>query len=76
MKKKLKLNLKTANQVDGKIHPEDANDYDVSKDVPTTLSQLWGERDNKYESKSEEEYTQYLNELNTAELRTHAIQVA
>jgi hypothetical protein len=70
---KKKLDLNTAMQVDGKVRKGE----DEGKFVPTTLDQIWGQtKDIKYEGKSEEEYAEYLNELNTAELRTHAIQVA
>jgi hypothetical protein len=70
-----KLNIKTANQTDGMLRPEE--DSDKPKYQPTTLSQLWGETNGseRYGTQDIEEYTNFLKELNTADLREHATKV-
>lgn len=71
---KPKKKLKDLKQTDGKIRSEDVTGRpDVS-----TLAQLWGEDSglNKYGTISLEEYKSQLQDMNTASLREHAIEVA
>jgi len=70
---KSKLNLKTANQVDGKVRNEESEKYE-----PTTLAQLWGETNGseKYKTLDIEEYKTQLSEMNLSELQAHALEVA
>lgn len=73
-KKSKKLNLKTALQTDGKLEKENENgEYEI-----TSLDQLWGfdGTGGRYQTLDTEEYTNELEELNSAELRRHAIEVA
>jgi len=55
------------------------DDSKTPKFQPTTLSQLFGETNGseRYNTMDTEEYERYLNEdLNSAELRRHAVEVA
>jgi len=70
MSKKVKK-LKDLNQTHGKLEKETKNgEYEI-----TTLEQLWGfdGSGGRYKTLNTEEYEQELNELNSAELRTHAM---
>jgi len=69
---KTKKTLKTLNQVNGR------DETKTPKFVPTTLEQVWGEQNtNKYNTLDTEAYEKYINEeLNSAELRRHAVEVA
>lgn len=76
MSKKTKLNLKTAQQIDGKIRKEEDSEnpqYEI-----TTLASLWGETNGseRYGTLDVEEYKNQLAEYNTAELQRHAVEVA
>ncbi len=65
-----KKKLDDYQQIDGKIHPE-TTEYE-----PTTLNMLWGDEGlDKYKTLNLEEYLEYVKDLNTAELRTHATKV-
>lgn len=69
MKKTKKL--EELNQIDGKIHDEDS----VSK--PTRLDQIIGRGvSSKYGTLDFDEYTNTLQKMNVAELRSHATQKA
>ena len=64
--------LKSLKEVNGR------DETKTKKFQPTTLEGLWGEGvSNKYNTLDTEEYEKYLNEeLNSAEIRRHAIEVA
>lgn len=59
-------------QIHGKLEPENEK-YEI-----TSLDQLWGAdgTGGKYSTLDPQEYLDYINEFNTAELRRHAIEVA
>lgn len=43
---------------------------------PTTLDQIWGDTGlNKYNTLNEEEYKEYLFDLNKSDLQTHALSI-
>jgi hypothetical protein len=67
--------LTEMNQVDGKIRKEEEStnaQYEV-----TTLDQLFGDTGlSKYNTLDRETYENQLNDMNSAELRRHAIEVA
>ena len=67
-----KKKLLDLDQVHGKLEPENG-EYE-----PTTLSQVFGESNGseKYNTLDIEKYKSQLDDLNVAELRTHAIEVA
>lgn len=69
---KTKKSLKERQEINGR------DDSKTKKFQPTTLEELWGEvNDKKYHTLDSEEYERYLNEdLNSAEVREHAIEVA
>lgn len=70
---KIKKSLKDLNQTNGR------DEAKTPKFEPTTLEQLFGEKDGseRYSTMDTEEYERYLNEeLNPAEIRRHAVEVA
>lgn len=72
---KTKKKLNELSQIHGKLEPELDNptqEYEV-----TTLDQLFGDNGfSKYSTMDLEEYRAQITDYNTAELRTHAIEVA
>lgn len=60
------LNLKTAFQTNGKQD---------NKFQPTTLDELWGTSDGKYTQSSLAEYEEELNQMNSADIRAHAVKI-
>ena len=69
MSKTKKLNLKTAAQVNGKVE----NDF-----RPTTLDELWAGSagaGGKYTQSSLAEYEAELNQMNSADIRAHAVKI-
>ena len=70
---KTKKSLKNLNQTNGR------DETKTKKFETTTLEQLFGEKDGseRYNTMNTEEYERYLNEeLNPAEIRRHAVEVA
>ena len=69
-----KKKLNELEQIDGKIRQNEEESLANTQYEPTTLEQLWDEGAgfNKYNTFKEEDYLNYLGELNSAELRTHA----
>jgi hypothetical protein len=65
-KESKKLNLKTSAQVNGKVE----NDF-----RPTTLDELWGGAGSKYTQSSLAEYEEELNQMNSADIRAHAVKI-
>ncbi len=67
--------LKDLNQIDGMLRPQE--DSDKPKYQPTTLAQLWNEvkGTERYGEMNINEYTNFIKELNTADLREHATKV-
>jgi hypothetical protein len=70
-----KKKLTDLSQVDGKIRKEE--EKETPEYQPTTLDQLFGDTGlSKYNTLKQEEYEGQLEEMNSAELRRHAIEVA
>lgn len=64
--KKLKNKLSELSQTHGKVENKEY----------VTLDQIWGDNGlSKYKTLDENEYTNYLNELNKTDLQAHASQV-
>lgn len=58
--------LKDLKQIDGKVETV----------RPTTLDQIWGEDGtSKYGTTDPQEYKNYIDSLNRADLQTHAVQI-
>lgn len=63
---KRKLNLKEANQINGKIEEEQF--------VPNTLDQLWGTNSSLgYNTTDLDEYKRQINSMTTADIREEAV---
>ncbi len=78
---KNKLNLKTASQTHGKLEPELDDKNQESKYEITSLDQLWHGDSigfGKYKTDNLDEYKEFISpdNMNTAELRRHAVEVA
>ena len=64
-------------QTDGKLHPEQNSELNASKFVPTRLDQILGENSvfNRYATLDKEVYANEIENMNLAELRTHAVKL-
>lgn len=74
-----KSKLLSMSQADGKYRPEeDENNENKQEYEVTSLSMLWGESNGteKYSTMDVEEYEAQLNDMVSADLRRHAIEVA
>ncbi len=70
---KSKKQLSNLHQTNGR------DETKTKKFTPTTLEQFWGEKNGseRYHTMDSDEYERYINEdLNSAELRQHAVEVA
>jgi hypothetical protein len=66
-----KKSLKSLNQINGR------DETKTPKFKPTKLEKLWDDDVRGYNTTDTEEYERYINEdLNSAELRQHAVEVA
>lgn len=68
MSKNKKIDIKNSKQVNGKIN-------DLNKKEPRTLDELFGQTFDKYEAKSLEDYENWLNSVNSADIREHAVKI-
>ena len=63
--------LTEMNQIHGKIDPEEEGKFE-----PSTLAQMWGDTgESKYKTLNNEEYQLQLSDMNTADLRSHAVKL-